>query len=79
MPRKPTARSSNGTSHRRLIGSVSSTRLSPRPRTAPVRPYVRDLRWATPAQPSNDVFIVDIADRFSASTASDDGSLPLTA
>jgi hypothetical protein len=51
---------------------MSSTRLSPRRRTAPVPPYVRDPRWATPARPSNDVFIVDIADRFSTSIADDD-------
>jgi hypothetical protein len=80
MPRTRTGRSRNGSARRRINGGVSSIRLAPRPRTAPVPPYARDLRWATPARPRNDVFIVDIADRVSAiSISSDEDPLLLTA
>ena len=74
MPRKRTARSSPVSQRRR------STNGGARARTAMAAPYTRDARWATPARPRNDVFVVDIADRYlPAATTSDDDPLLLTA
>ena len=83
MPRTRTGRSNNATARRHVNGgttSISSIRTTTRRPSAPVPPYVRDQRWATPARPRNDVFVVDIGDRY-ATTAdpSDDDPLLLTA
>ncbi|HET9084658.1 MAG TPA: hypothetical protein VFN41_09680 [Candidatus Limnocylindrales bacterium] len=43
-------------------------------------PYVRDPRWSTPAaRRRTDVFVVDIADRFTSDPTSSEDPLALTA
>jgi hypothetical protein len=82
MPRTRTGRPSpsSGTNRRRTNGGVTSIRLAPRTRTVSVAPYTRDPRWATPAQPRNDVVVVDIARPVSIGAgSSDDEPLLLTA
>jgi hypothetical protein len=83
MPRTRTGRSSDVTARRRTNGgtsSISSIRTTTRRPSAPVPPYARDLRWATPARPRNDVFVVDIGDRYTSTPeSSDDDPLLLTA
>ena len=67
MPRKETARPSPSRSSRR-----SNADATP--------PYVRDVRWSTPvARRRTDVFVVDIADRFTSGSNSSEDPLALTA
>ena len=67
MPRTTDQRSSpaSGRRHTNGITQIPSTRA--------VGSYSRDARWATPSsRRRTDVFVVDIADRYAASTADDD-------
>ena len=83
MPRTRTGRSIPVSRRRRMNGSAtstSSTRMAARRPSAPIPPYERDRRWAIPAWPRNDVFVVDIARRTSAAPSSTaDDTMPLTA
>jgi hypothetical protein len=72
MPRERTARPSPNTRRRRQNGGVASITVAP---------YSRDPRWATPvARRRTQVFVVDIADRYTAaSSVADEDPLLLTA
>jgi hypothetical protein len=62
-----------------MNGGLTSIRAASR-RNVPIRPYASDPRWSTPARPRNDVFVVDISDRYvDRSSASDEDPLLLTA
>lgn len=75
MPRTRTGRTST-TSRRRInAGSSTSTRITTRRPTVSVPPYTRDTRWATPDIPRNDVFVVDIGDRYPSGQLEDDTQL----
>jgi hypothetical protein len=71
MPRKSTGPSPS-TRRRRQNGGVASITVAP---------YSRDPRWATPvARRRTQVFVVDIADRYTvASSAADEDPLLLIA
>ena len=69
MPRKETARPSPARSRRPTNGGGVTT----------TPPYVRDPRWSTPSRPRNDLLVIDISDRFPATSTSSEDPLALTA
>ena len=79
MPRKRNGRTSNP-ARRRTNGGVTSIPVANGARNGSHSTYLRDPRWATAVRRRTDVFVVDIADRFPAtSSSSDDDQMLLSA